>query len=182
MEVGTAAVPAREAGTATPTVAAQIAADVQKHAGKPALRHKVGDDWGGISYDELGQAVREIALGLVGIGIEPRDRAAILSHTRPEWTFANFGILTAGATSVSIYQTNSPDECHYVLEHSEARAVFVEDGEQLAKIRQVEDRLPKLEFVIVFKPQGDIGDAIPFDDLRERGRARDGAEYDARVG
>ena len=74
MEVGTAAVPAREAGTATPTVAAQIAADAVKHAGKPALRHKVDGEWRDISYEELGEAVREIALGLVDIGIEPRPR------------------------------------------------------------------------------------------------------------
>ena len=183
MEVGTAAVPAREAGTATPTVAAQIAADVQKHAGKPALRHKVGDDWRDISYDELGQAVREIALGLVDIGIEPRDRAAILSHTRPEWTFANFGILTAGATSVSIYQTNSPEECHYVLDHSEARAVFVEDGEQLAKIRAIEKDLPALDHVIVMAPeQGlELGDAITLAELRERGSRRDPADWKQRI-
>src|SRR5947199_1547591 len=161
MEVGTAAVPAREAGTATPTVAAQIAADVVKHAGKPALRHKVGEEWRDISYEELGEAVREIALGLVDLGIEHGDRVAILSHTRPEWTFANFGILTAGATSVSAYQTNSADECHYVLRHSESRAVFVEDAEQLAKSREGEGDLPDLEFVIVFDPAGaDPGHAI----------------------
>ena len=115
-----AAVSADSLGTGTPTMAAQLPADVAKHSGRAALRHKVGDEWRDISYDELGEAVREIALGLVELGIESRDRVAILCHTRPEWTFANFGILTAGATSVSIYQTNSPEECHYVLDHSGA--------------------------------------------------------------
>src|SRR5256714_14188222 len=183
MEVGTAAVPAREAGTATPTVAAQIAADAVKHAGKPALRHKVDGEWRDISYEELGEAVREIALGLVDIGIEPRDRVAILSHTRPEWTFANFGILTAGATSVSIYQTNSPEECHYVLDHSEARAVFVEDGEQLAKIRQIEKDLPALDHVVMASPEPELelGDAIALRDLRARGGRRDPAEWQRRI-
>src|SRR5437763_8284955 len=136
MEAGT--VSASEAATGTPTMPAQLPAGAEKHAGKPALRHKVGDEWRDISYEELGDGVREIALGLIDLGIQPNDRVAILSHTRPEWTFANFGILTAGATSVSVYQTNSADECHYVLRHSESRAVFVEDAEQLAKIREVE--------------------------------------------
>src|SRR5437763_10834107 len=183
MEVGTAAISAREAGTATPTIAAQIAADVVKHAGKPALRHKVDVEWRDISYEELGEAVREIALGLVDLGIEHGDRVAILSHTRPEWTFANFGILTAGATSVSIYQTNSPEECHYVLDHSEARAVFVEDGEQLAKIREIEKDLPALDYVIVMAPEPDVelGDAITLTDLRERGRRHDPAEWQRRI-
>src|SRR5881227_2133916 len=168
MEAG--AVSALEAGTGTPTMAAQLPAVAAKHAGKPALRHKVGDEWRDISYEELGEAVREIALGLVDLGIDPRDRIAILSQTRPEWTLANFGILTAGATSVSIYQTNSAEECHYVLDHSGARAVFVEDGEQLAKIREVEADLPSLEHVIVMAPEADLdlGDAIALADLRER--------------
>ena len=82
MEAGT--VSALEAGTATPTMAAQLPAVASKHAAKPALRHKVGDEWRDISYDEVGEAVREIGLGLIDLGIEPRDRVAILSHTRPE--------------------------------------------------------------------------------------------------
>jgi long-chain acyl-CoA synthetase len=178
-----AAVSMREFGTGTATMAAQLPADVAKHSGKPALRYKAGDEWRDISFDELGGAVREIALGLVDIGIEPRDRVAILSHTRPEWTLSNFGILTSGATSVSIYQTNSPEECHYVLDHSESRAVFVEDGEQLAKIRQIEGDLPNLEHVIVMAPDEglDLGDALSLDALRERGRGRDASEWEQRI-
>src|SRR3954463_14531051 len=182
MEVGTA-VSALEAGTGSKTMAAQLPAAAAKHAAKPALRHKVGDEWRDISYEELGEIVREISLGLVDLGIEPRDRVSILSHTRPEWTFADYGILTAGATQVSIYQTNSPEECHYVLHHSDSRAVFVEDGEQLAKIREIESELPALEHVIVMAPEEglDLGDAISLDQLRERGRGRDRAEFDRRV-
>ncbi len=180
MEAGT--VSALEAGTASPTMAAQLPAVAAKHAGKPALRRKVGDEWRDTSYEELGEAVREVSLGLVDLGIDPRDRVAILSHTRPEWTLANFAILTAGATSVSIYQTNSAEECHYVLQHSDSRAVFVEDAEQLAKIREVEDDLPALEFVIVMDAAGaELGDAVTLDALRERGRGRDASEYDERV-
>ena len=180
MEVS--AVSAIEAGTGSRTIADQLPAAAANHATKPALRHKVGDDWRDISYAELGDAVREIALGLVDLGIEPRDRVAILSHSRPEWTMANFGILGAAAASVSIYQTNSADECLYVLEHSESRAVFVEDGEQLAKIRQIESDLPRLDHVIVIDPAGvDIGDSLTLDDLRERGRGHDASEYEERV-
>ena len=67
-----------------------------------------------------------------------------------------------------------------MIEHSESKAVFVEDGEQLGKIREVEDDLPNLEHIIVFEPgDADIGDAISLDDLRERGRGRDAEELDA---
>ena len=98
------------------------------------------------------------------------DKVAIVAHTRPDWTFAHFGILSAGTVSVSVYQTNSPEECHYVLEHSESKAVFLEDAEQLEKIRAVRDRLPNLEHMILFEPVDGADDAITLDELRERGR------------
>jgi long-chain acyl-CoA synthetase len=162
-------------------MASLAAVAAQRHAGQPALRHKVGDQWVDVDYAELGTSVSEVARGLMDLGIGRGDRVSILANTRPEWTYANLGILAAGAASVSIYQTNSPEECHYVLEHSESRAVFVEDGEQLAKIRAIEGDLPVLEFVIVMAPDGDIGDAITLDELRERGRGHDQAELDERT-
>jgi len=180
MEVGT--VSAVEASTGSKTMADMVGIAAARHAGKVALRHKVGEEWVDVTYDQLGTTVREVALGLVDLGIEKGDKVSILSHTRPEWTYANFGILASGATSVSVYQTNSAEECHYVLEHSESRAVFVEDGEQLAKIREVEHDLPSLEFVIVIEPgDADVGDAVSLADLCERGRGRDESEYEERV-
>ena len=78
-------------------------------------------------------------------------------------------ILCAGATVVPIYQTNSPEECHYVLDHSESMAVILEDQSQLDKIRKVRDELPKLEHVISMEPL-DGDDVISLDELREKGR------------
>jgi long-chain acyl-CoA synthetase len=181
MEAGTASTPSSSTGVTTMAGLAAVAAE--KHAGRPALRHKVGDQWVDIDYADLGVAVSEVARGLIDLGIARGDRVSILANTRPEWTYANLGILAAGGASVSIYQTNSPEECHYVLDHSESRAVFVEDGEQLAKIREIESDLPALDFVIVMAPEEglDIGDAITLETLRERGRARDQAELDERT-
>src|SRR4051794_14927591 len=181
MEAGTASTPSRSAEAGATTMASLAAVAAQKFAAKPALRHKVGEEWVDIDYAELGVAVGEVARGLIDLGIARGDRVSILANTRPEWTYANLGILASGAASVSIYQTNSPEECHYVLDHSESRAVFVEDGEQLAKIREIEDELPALEFVIVMDPDGEIGDAVRLDDLRERGRSRAQSELDERI-
>jgi long-chain acyl-CoA synthetase len=168
-------------GTGSKTIADLLPLAVGQHADKPALRHKVDGEWRDISFREVGDAVSEIARGLIDLGIAPGERCSILSHTRPEWTLAYFGITCAGAAGVTIYQTNSPRECHYVLEHSESRAVFVEDADQLAKIREIEGELPNLEFVIVIEPgDADLGDAISLDELRERGRGRDAAEVEAR--
>src|SRR4051812_40755213 len=140
-------VPLLDRSTGSKTIADLVPLAARKHGDRTALLHKVGDEWVEVSYEELGTVVREAALGLMDLGIEKGDKVAILSNTRAEWTYACFGLLAAGAASVSVYQTNSPEECQYVLSHSESRAVFVEDGEQLAKVRQVENSLPSLEFV-----------------------------------
>jgi long-chain acyl-CoA synthetase len=181
-------VTATEANTGSKTIADIVLLAGRQHAQRPALRHKVGEQWVDVSYPELLETVREVSLGLVDHGIERGDRVAILSNTRPEWTYANFGILGSGAASVSIYQTNSAEECQYVLAHSESRAVFVEDAEQLAKIREVQSEMPDLELVIVMEPPaggipGDGGSltTLSLDELRQRGRGRDAAEYEERV-
>jgi long-chain acyl-CoA synthetase len=179
MEAVTAAGAAKAGGgTGSKTIADLLPLAAKRYGDAAALRHKVGEEWKDISYSELGRTVKEVALGLIDLGLKPADKVSILAHTRPEWSYACFGILTAGATLVTIYQTNSPEECRYVLSHSDSRAVFVEDGEQLAKIREIEDSCPELEHVIVMDPgDADIGDAIALDDLRERGRRGDESKW-----
>ena len=180
MEAVTAGAGAAQ-GTGSKTIADLLPLAASMYDDTPAVRFKSGDEWKDVSFTEVGRTVREVALGLIDLGIQPGDKVSILSHTRPEWTYACFGVLSAGAALVTIYQTNSPEECRYVLDHSDSRAVFVENAGQLAKIRQIEDECPQLEHVIVFEPgDEDLGDAITLDQLRERGRRRDDAEWETR--
>jgi long-chain acyl-CoA synthetase len=181
MQAQTATTPS-QAATGSKTLADLLPLAVEKHGDLPAQRHKdpAKDEWVDTSYRELGAIVKEVSLGLQSLGIEHGDKVGILSNTRPEWTYSDFGILTTGATVVPIYQTNSPEECHYVLQHSESRAVILEDADQLEKIREVRSDLPKLEHVISMEPaEGD--DVIGFDELRERGRAGSDEDYRARI-
>ena len=135
----------------------------------PALRFARGDGWAEMSYAELGVAVREIARGLIALGIRPGDRVSILSGTRPEWTLADLGSLCAGAVVAPIYHTNSPEECRYVLEHAGSRVVFCEDAEQAAKVEEVRHLCPELDHVVTFDGSG--RDALSLSQLRARGEA-----------
>jgi long-chain acyl-CoA synthetase len=142
----------------------------------PALRYPSADGWAEMSYAELGTAVREIARGLIALGIKPGDRVSILSGTKPEWTLADLGSLCAGAVVAPIYHTNSPDECRYVLEHAGSRLVFCEDAEQAAKVAQVRHLCPALEHVVTFDGAG--AGAISLGELRARGESVDSAALD----
>ena len=134
--------------------------------------------WEPATYDEVLGQVRELSLGLIDLGVEPGDKVSILGNTRPEWTLFDFAAMTAGATVVPIYQTNSPSECQYVIEHSEARVLVVEDEAQMVKIREIRDNCPKLEKVIVMI--GEAEDAISMDEIRERGKGLDGGAWEQR--
>jgi len=175
MESSTA-VPVHARATGSATIADLIALAAEKHGDSPAVRHKRAGEWHDVSYAELGEIVSEVGRGLIDLGIDPGDRVAILCTTRPEWTYADFGITATGAVVVPIYPTNSPEECQWVAGNSESRAIVCEDATQVAKIRQVQADLPALETIIVIDDSGDSGDAITLDALRGRGRARDVAE------
>ncbi len=120
-----------------------------------AIRHKQDGAWLDVTYAELGEIVREIALGMIDLGIQPGERVCILAGTRPEWTYADLAITAIGAVVVPIYQTNSPEECHWVISDSGACAIVCENAEQLAKVAAVRDRLPELRTVIVIDPDTD---------------------------
>jgi long-chain acyl-CoA synthetase len=169
-------------GTNSRTLADMLPLAVAKYGDAPAARHKVDGDWVDTSFIALGEQVREIALGLVDLGIAPGDRVAILAHTRPEWTQCSFAIHTVGGVLVTIYQTNSAAEVQYVVDHADARLVFAEDAGQLEKLREVWGQCAHLEHVVVIDP----ADAhlqhgeYTLDELRERGRTHDEAEWKAR--
>lgn len=120
-----------------------------------------------ISYADFGRGIREIAGGLASLGVEQGDPVGILCGTIPEWTLADFGAFCAGAVVVPVYHTNSPEECEYVLSHSAAKVLLLEDATQAAKIASVRDKLPELEHVVVLT--GAAEGAITLADLRARG-------------
>jgi len=158
------------------TIADLLPRAARRFGEHPAVRCKRDGEWHEVSYAELAEIVREIALGLIDLGIEAGDRVCILANTRPEWSYADLAATAAGAVVVPIYQTNSPEECHWVMADSEARAIVCEDAGQLAKVAEIRDRLPLLETVIAIDPPppGEFADLSPFAlaDVRARGRAR----------
>jgi long-chain acyl-CoA synthetase len=133
-----------------------------------ALRFPLDGQTVSLSYGELGVISREIARGLIALGVDAGERVAILCSTRAEWTLVDCGALCAGAVVVPVYHTNSPEECAYVLKHSEARVIFCEDPSQAEKIEQVRERLPRLRQIVLIEGEAS-DDTIKIEQLRKRG-------------
>ncbi len=130
------------------TVIDHFYAAVATASGPWARVHRDGA-WVDLPYEDLATSVERLAAGLIAHGIERGDRVAILCGTRPEWTACDYAILLAGATSIPIYPTNTPEECLHVLRDSAARIVLCEDAAQRAKVEQVRGSLTDLERIIV---------------------------------
>jgi long-chain acyl-CoA synthetase len=165
-------------GTKSSTLADLLPRSARLYGDAPAVRYKEGDAWVDRSFSQVLEISRNLSLGLIDLGVEKGDKVSILANTRAEWTYFDFAALSAGAVVVPIYQTNSAEECRYVLENSDAKVVVVEDDEQMEKIRAVRDRLPLLEHVV--RMTGSSEDAISADDLAARGAGHDDGEWEAR--
>ncbi len=165
-------------GTHSKTLADLLPLAAKRYGDHPAVRYKDGGQWVDRSFNQVLEIAQPLGLGLTDLGIGKGDRVAILSNTRPEWTYFDFAALGIGAVVVPIYQTNSPEECRYVLENSDAKVVVVEDDEQLAKVAEVRDRLPQLQHVVLMVGEGE--GALSMAELTARGNAVDASVWEQR--
>ena len=178
--------------TGSRTIADLIPRAAAAHPDHTAVRYKRDGAWHDVNYSQLAEIVQEVGLGLIDLGIQTGERVCILANTRPEWSYADMGATATGAVVVPIYQTNSPEECLWVISDSDACAIICEDSHQLAKIAAIADRVPKLRTVIVMDPPADGADGdgaapataklqpIPLEQVRARGRGRSADELEAR--
>jgi long-chain acyl-CoA synthetase len=99
--------------------------------------------WTSLTWRQASDRVKAIAMGLRALGLKNEDRCAIISSTRIEWILADLGIACAGGATTTVYPSNTPEECAFILSDSSTRFVFAENDEQIAK-------LPAIEKVITF--------------------------------
>jgi long-chain acyl-CoA synthetase len=138
-----------------------------------ALRTKDLGIWRRVSWTEYGTAAREVAAGLIALGLEPGDCVAILGDNRPEWLYCHVGAMTSGGVTCGVYPSSAPEQVAYVVGHSESKILFVENEEQVDKVLRI---LPELHVVkvVVWDPKGLWGFThdriIYFDDFLKLGR------------
>src|SRR5512140_589403 len=145
-------------------------------AQRTAARRKVAGKWQDMSWTQLAGEAEEAAWGLIALGVKQGEMVSIIAGTRVEWTVADFGCAFCGAVTVPIYQSNTPEECQFILDNSGAVLVFAEDQKQLAKLRQEKARLPRIRNVVLLDGEGDGAWALSLEQLKARGR-----EHKARV-
>jgi long-chain acyl-CoA synthetase len=146
--------------------------------GAEAMSGRRGGQWYTITWGETAQRVRTVACGLLSLGFQKGERAAILATSSPDWVIVDLAILSAGGATSTIYTSNTAEECAYILTDSGARFCFVENPEQEAKIREVRGQLGGVAKLILMngEPAADDGWTITIGELERLGAAWD-AEY-----
>jgi long-chain acyl-CoA synthetase len=142
------------------------------HPRPDALNYKRDRGWQSLSANEVLDRARRIALGLYDLGIRKGDRVAIVSESCVEWVLADQGCIFAGAITVPIYPTLTPEQVKYIVNDAEARTIFVSTAEKLCEIESVLRDSPTIEHIFLFEAVGarTRTDILTFDELLERGR------------
>ena len=120
-------------GAQAQNLVAVFEAQAQRRGDAAAVRHKREGAWVEVSWAEVARRARCVADGLAAMGVRPGDRIAVIGETQLEWILADLGILGAGAITVTIYQSNLPAECGYILRDSGARFIFCDTDAQVQK-------------------------------------------------
>jgi long-chain acyl-CoA synthetase len=128
-----------------------LKSNAQQYADRIAISYKKKGKYQSLSYARFYERVLMAARGLRKAGLVPGEKVAIFSENRAGWAIADFAIQSAQGITVPIYATNTAEQAVYVINHCEAKIVFVSNRLQYEKLLSVHEKLPQLEQVVSFE-------------------------------
>jgi long-chain acyl-CoA synthetase len=163
------------------TIPHRLLRQAATHPSTIAYQAKLDGRWQPTTWQTFAAQVRTAARALIALGFPRGGKVAILGFNRPEWVILDHAAMMAGGAAAGIYTTCSPDEVQYIVHHSEAHAVLVEDAGQLAKVTSRRDQLPLLRWIVLMRgAQAPGGDGIlSWDEFNRKGEPAAGAGPDA---
>jgi long-chain acyl-CoA synthetase len=148
-----------------------------------AMREKDLGIWRAVTWRQYGERARRAGLGLVALGLKPRDVVSVIADNCPEWLYTDMGTLSVGGVTNGIYTTDSPRQVEYIVNDSGTRFFFAGNEEQLDKILEVRARCPSLVKIVVYDTEGLHGfkdeQVMTFDELLDLGGRYDAEHPDA---
>ena len=140
-----------------------------------AMREKEFGIWQSVTWLQYLEHVRDFSLGLLSLGLKSGDAVGIIGGNRPEWIYAELAVQAAGGIPFGIFQDSILSEVAYIIDHSEATMIVAEDQEQVDKILDLKEQLPRIKKIIYSDPKGlwDYEEKdllIEFIEIQRRGR------------
>jgi long-chain acyl-CoA synthetase len=166
------------------TIPHRLLEQAKQNPSKIAYQAKQGGSWQPTTWSTFADEVRTASRALITLGF-PRDgKVAILGFNRPEWVILDHAAMMAGGAAAGIYTTCSPDEVQYIVHHSEAHVVLVEDEPQLQKVLARRDKLPLLKWIVTMRgvaPGATAEGILSWEDFNAKAAATPQSELDARL-
>ncbi|HVO73500.1 MAG TPA: long-chain fatty acid--CoA ligase [Ignavibacteriaceae bacterium] len=157
-----------------PELFQHLTSEENKKINQEFMFYKFSDYYEGITYARFKKETENFALGLVALGVEAGDKIALISENRPEWVYADMGILSIGAINVPLFPSFTPETIAFVLENSESKGVIVSNKLMLNKILKMKSNLARLKFIIVINEKDISEDSekiISFNQVQEKGKS-----------
>lgn len=154
----------------TTTIGHSVLAFRARSDGK-AILQKVNHTWQSKNWSEYFHDIERVGAGFLSLGVSPKDRVAVMSNTRYEWSLCDYGVMGIHGIVVSIYQNNSGEDVQFILNNSQARVLVIEGLSQWNLWTEIRSECPSVEHVVVIDPKfsAEEGGFIHWSDLEERG-------------
>ncbi|XP_069482568.1 long-chain-fatty-acid--CoA ligase ACSBG2-like [Ambystoma mexicanum] len=139
-------------GSEPPVTTLQMFQDnLERFGHLPAMAVKRDGQWKTTTFLQYHQQSRAAAKSFLELGLERYHSVGILGFNSPEWLISEIGAMMAGGFPVGMYFTSSADACLHVAQHCVANILMVEDHQQLEKILQIQDQLPRLKAIVQYR-------------------------------
>ena len=155
---------------------------VDRHGNSPAYRWFDEDgEATSVTWQEFYDQVKSVSKSLMALGVTHGDKVNILSYTCYKWVLTDLGNMSVGVGTVGIYQSNLPQDCKYIINHSDAVLVFAENQAQLDKLLEIRNDIPNIRKVILFNGEYDDDWVITYDEFLALGEGIEDAAFEERT-
>jgi long-chain acyl-CoA synthetase len=145
----------------------------QKCSSKKLLVYKKNNTWISLNGQDVKITVEDISFGLRSLGIDKKSNISILSNNSPKWAMCDYGIICSSMTTVTIYPTLITNQIEFIIKNSNSELIFVENQEQLLKVKEVFNQCDDLKYIVVMDDscKNETDYIINFVTLLDKGKA-----------
>mgnify|MGYP001353757296 CR=1 FL=1 len=153
-------------------IAEMFVGTTEKCSSKKLLVYKKNNNWVALNGKDVQITVEDVSFGLRSLNIEQNSNIAILSNNSPKWAMSDYGIICSAMTTVTIYPTLIASQVEFILKNSNSKLVFVENQEQLNKVKECFDSCDELKYIVVMDDSCDneTENIINFISLLDKGK------------
>lgn len=162
------------------SLAEMFLSQASHHGNRVLYRFARDGHWETYTWQEALRRAREIALGLVSLGVKKGDRVAVFSANRVEWSLIDWANICIGALTVPIYSSSTASQVSHILDHSGATVLFIESPERLQRLDPLGPSLGQVNRIIMIDPAGgsvpsgiEPHSLVSLYELQEKGRRYD---------